>query len=1003
MTETRRLPNGGRIDRARRLRFLFNGRRYEGHPGDTLASALLANGVDLVGRSILWHRPRGLVAMGPDEPNALLQVGVTPRGTPDAKATEIDVYDGLIASAINGWPSIGFDVGAASGLLGSLLAAGQARKAVPPAGLLRRLVEPMVRRAAGWGDMPEAADRDRYDHLHAEADLLVVGAGAAGLMAALEAARAGLRVTLVDEDSEPGGALLRLRRQVDGHAAMDWVAEATRELAARGATVLPRTRCVALDADGAATLVERRTDHLGPQIGSQVTRQRLWRLRARRVVLATGAWEQMPAFAGNDRPGVLLAGAVLALLRRWAVLPGRKAVVFTCDDGAYETALALREAGCAVSCIVDSRPAPDGALVRAAREQGIEVLPGHAITATGGFRRVRSVRVRRLAEDGRALTGPARVFRCDLLAVSGGWAPDTAPWRLAGGELAWDDVLAAPVPRGSLSRVAAVGACAGRATLAEAVEDGATAGRAAARALGRAGEEAAPPVVVEPALEPPGALGLVPGDRRPGWGRQKAFVDLHQDVTAADLLLALREGLGAPAQVAAYTGWTRGTDAGRGCAVTGLRLMADALRVAPERLLGGPLEAAPLRPVAFGVLAGSVRDGLAEVERLTPMHDWHLASGAVMTRHGGWARPRAYPLPGEAEHHAVEREVMAVRERVGLFDAATLGKIEIQGPDAETLLERVYTNRWRGIGVGRVRYGLMVDDDGIVLDDGTCARVDEHRWLMTTTTANAAAVLAHLRARLAGPWRELRVLVSDVTAHWATLTLAGPKARDVLGRLAPDLYLGTRSFPFMTVQDAAVAGIPGRVARIGFTGALTYEVSVPWSRALAVWQAMLEAGGGSGITPIGLAALEALRAEKGVLLVGRDTVGAVTPYDLGYGRLVALDKEDFVGRDALSRLDPDAPGRWHLVGLLTEDPRVVLPEGAVLTGRRGGAPPLEVAGRVTTGCYSPTLGRSIALGLLADGRRRLGEAVHVPLADRWVTATVVAPVFHDPDGRTRDG
>lgn len=994
MAETNRLPNGGQIDRGKTLRFLFNGRRYEGHPGDTLASALLANGVWLTGRSILWHRPRGIVAAGVDEPNTLVQVGVTPRGSPDVKATEVDLYDGLVATSVNGWPGIGLDLGVLAGALGGVLAAGALRKVVMPAGLRRRLFAPLIRRTAGWGDLPEAADRDRYDHMDAETDLLVVGAGPAGLSAALAGARAGLRVTLVDENGVAGGSLLHLERTVDGHAARDWVARVVAELTDLGTRFLPRSRLI--DQDQGRTLVlERRTDHLGPQIGSQVTRQRLWRLRAGQTVLATGAWQQMPVFAGNDRPGIMLADAVLAYLRRWAVLPGRSAALFTADDSAYETALALRDAGCPVVAVIDLRPEPDGPLVAEARRRGIPVLAGQAVVATGGVRRLRSVRVRRLTRDGTAVTGRDQVIRCDLLAVSGGWAPDGLPWRRFGGAITWDKTLGALVPAGDLPDVQAIGACAGTMRLADALAEGHRAGRAAATGLGRRPADTRPPSCAEPDFGAARPMGMVPSGRRPGWARQKAFVDLQQDVLGADLMLARREGLEIPDLVARYTGWTRGTDGGRSGEAGGLRLLAGMSGAPPMAMASS----GPVRGVAFGALAGMACDH----RRLTPLHDWHLASGAVMTEHGDWWRPRAYPLPGEAEPHAIEREVMAVRDRVGLFDSSTLGMIEVHGPDAEILLDRVYTNRWTGVGIGRVRYGMMLDDDGRVFDDGICARLDDRTWLITTTTANAGRVESHLLDRLRGPWRDLRVFVTPVTEQWATLTLTGPRAKDVLGRLAPDLYLGTRAFPFMTLQEAGVAGIGARVARIGFTGALTYEVSVPWSRALALWQAMLEAGASFGIAPVGLAAIEALRAEKGVVLVDRDTDGTVTPYDLGYERMVALDKPDFVGKAALERLDPDAPGRPHLVGLLTEDPRVVLPGGALLTAGRGGSPPYEVVGRVTSACYSPTLGRSIALALLRDGRQRRGEAVHAPLADRWVTATVVAPVFHDPEGRNRDG
>lgn len=979
-----RLPNGGRIDRSRKLRFLFNGKRYEGHPGDTLASALIANGVSLVGRSLKYHRPRGIFSAGPQEPNAVFHVGFGPRSTPSMKATEVELYDGLVAVPEAGWPGLRFDMGRVLDAVPGLWAAGffyKTFKASPT--LWHHLFEPMIRRAAGWGAVPDGEDRDRYDARWAHCDVLVVGAGPAGLAAALAASRDGARVILADAQAETGGHLLHRDRAIGGHEALAWVEQTVATLRDRpDVTVLPRTTVTMLQADGSALAVERRTDHKGPQIGSFVPRQRLWRIRAGRVVLATGALERPLVFPGNDRPGVMLADAVLAYVRRWAALPGHAAVVLTNNDSAYETAEALLDVGAVVRAVVDLRADVPARRVERLRERGVEVLAGHAVVATRGGHRLREVTVRALSADGTEVQGAARTFPCDLLAVSGGWDPDTLLLRQGGGTLRWDAWQACHVPDTVPEGISVAGGCGGATGLLQALEQGQAAG----------GGDTAPPSVREPEY----------GDVRAVWqvdGRQPAFVDLQNDAKASDVALAVREGFDHPQHLKRYAIIGLGTEQGRSAHVNALGILAGITGQSMERLV--PTTARPpVEPVAFGAIAGRTVGRFAAPRRLSPPHDWHAAAGAVFRAEADWQRPEAYPLPGETVAHATEREVLGARERVGLHDAAPYGKVEVQGPDAGVFLDRVFTNTWSALAIGRLRYGIMVKDDGGVLDDSIGARLAPDRYRLSVGAARAASVLAHLHACRA-QWPELKVFLTDVTEQWAVILLTGPRSRDVLGRLAPDIYLGTRAFPFMTVQDAAIAGVPGQVARVSFTGELSYEILVPWSRGLTVWQAALEAGAAFGVTPLGTAAMGVLRTEKGFIVPAQDTESGTTPFDLGYGRLVDFAKESFVGRTALERSRRE--GRRELVGLLTEDPRQVLPEGAVLTAERNFVPPVAVLGHVTTSVYSPTPGRSVALALLEDGRARTGETVHAPLGPRTVTAVVAEPVFLDPEGRRRDG
>ncbi|MGC2853985.1 2Fe-2S iron-sulfur cluster-binding protein [Novispirillum sp. DQ9] len=986
-----RLPNGGRIDRTRKLRFLFNGHRYEGHPGDTLASALVANGVTLVSRSLKYHRPRGLLSAGPQEPNALFHVGFGPRSTPAMKATEVELHDGLVAVPERGWPSLGWDLGRVYDVVPGLLAAGFPYKTFNAgSGLWQRVFEPLLRGAAGWGSVPDGPDGDRYDSRWAHCDVLIVGAGPAGLAAALAAAGGrGERVILAESQNEPGGHLLHRDRAIGGHEALAWVAETVEALRrSPDVTVLTRTTVTMLEGDGSALALERRTDHLGPQIGSFVTRQRLWKIKARRVVLATGAMERPVVFPGNDRPGVMLADAVLAYIRRWAALPGREAVVMTTNDSAYETAEALLDVGAGVAAVVDLRRDPPARLIERLRERGVEVLTGYGVVGTTGRRCITGVKVQCLSPDAQGVHGPTRTIACGLLAVSGGWDPDTVLLRQAGGTLRWDAEWSCHVPADVPDFLSVAGGCAGMFNLHGSLGQG----------LGAfSSDPPATPSVREPEFGPPRAVWQIPG-------RQPAFIDLQNDTTAADIALAVREGFDHPQHLKRYAVIGLGTEQGRTSMVNALGILSE-MTGRPMRDLTPTTARPPVEPVALGAIAGRALGEFAAPRRLAPPHDWHLAAGARFRDDAGWHRPEAFPLPGEGLPQAIEREVIAVRERVGLHDAAPLGKIDITGPDAGAFLDRVFTNAWSGLPVGRLRYGLMLGDDGGILDDGIGARMAPDRFRVMVGAARADTVLAHLRACRA-LWPELRLFVTDVTGQWAVVVLSGPRSREVLARLAPDLYLGAKAFPFMTVQEAAIAGVPGRVARVGFTGELSYELVVPWSRGLAVWQAALEAGAPFGVAPVGLGAIEVLRAEKGFILPGRETQAGTTPHDIGHARLVDMSKGPFVGRDALERggLERGAgSGRRELVGLLTEDPRVVLPEGAALTAERDVWPPQQVIGHVTSSCHSPTLGRTIALALLAEGRGRLGHLVHAPLGHRTISAVVTEPVFFDPEGRRRDG
>jgi len=997
-----RRPAGGRIDRTRPLAFTFDGRPFTGFAGDTLASALIANGVHFVARSFKYHRPRGILSAGAEEPNALVRVGTGGRATPNLRATQVALHDGLAASSQNAWPRLGFDLGALTGPFGKLLVAGFYYKTFMwPAPLWRRLYEPAIRRMAGMGRAPDAPDPDRYERRDAHCDVLVIGGGPAGLAAALAAGRTGARVILVDEQAEFGGGLLGASAAVDGRSGADWADAAVAALAAMPELrLLPRTTAFGYYDHDYVALLERCGDD--PHSDTPV-RERLWHVRARRVVLATGAHERPLTFADNDRPGVMLTGAARTYAVRYAALPGRRAVVFTDNGSAYAAAADLAASGVEVAALVDLRPDPPGVDAARAAAAGIPVIPGHAVVATHGTRRVHGVEVVALDALAAGRPGAARFLACDLLAMSGGWNPAVHLFSQSGGRLEFDPERQCFRPGVSAQSDWTVGACNGSFALADAIAEGLVAGAQCAADIGF-GDGLPPeaPAVDAPEPSPPAPIGLVPSRRPIGHGSAKHFVDFQNDVTAADILLATREGLNSVEHVKRYTTTGMGTDQGKTSNLVALGILSAALgRPIPE--IGTTTFRPPYTPVGFGALAGrDVGPVLADPVRVTSIQPLHEAAGAVFEDVGQWKRPRFFPRAGEDMDAAVARECRAVREAVGMLDASTLGKIDIQGPDAVELLNRVYTNGWSNLAVGRCRYGLMCREDGMLFDDGVTARLGDRHFLMTTTTGNAAAVLDWLEEWLQTEWPDLRVWCNSVTEQWANVAIAGPHAREVLRVLAPGLAVEDQTFPHLSVRDAVVAGLPARVFRVGFTGERGYEINVPWPSGPALWQAVVAAGEPFGITPYGTEAMHVLRAEKGFVIVGQETDGTVTPLDLGLGRMLSKSK-DFLGRRSLARAGITAPGRKQLVGLLPVDPTCVLAEGAQIVERADLPPPVPMLGHVTSSYRSPTLGRAFALALVADGRDRIGQRLTAWHLGRSDLVEVTEPVFYDPSGGRQRG
>ena len=992
-----RLSAGGRIARDRKIRFSFDGRSYEGLEGDTLASALLANGVHLVGRSFKYHRPRGIMTAGPEEPSALVTVRRDEaRSTPNLRATQVELYDGLVAVSQNRWPSLRFDLGRLTELFSPLLSAGFYYKTFMwPRSAWHRLYEPLIRRMAGLGEAPRLPDPDRYAQQHAHCEVLVVGAGPAGLAAALAASRSGARVILCDERPRFGGSLLcDDRSRIDGLAAGDWVEAAIAGLQRNPRVrLLPRTTAFGYFPHNHLGLSERLTDHLAePPAG--LARERLWQVRAQQVVLATGSIEQPLVFPGNDRPGVMLAGAALRYLKEQAVLPGRRVVISTICDSAYRVALEMQAAGAEVVQIVDLRPdspASQDSWQNRLRAAGTSVETGARVLGTRGFEHLTAVEIGRVDAAGHA-TGH-RSIDCDLLLVAGGYVPSVHLFSQSRGKLRYDEALQAFVPGESAENERSVGACRGLFGLAATLQDGASAGAAAASATGFGSMEPRFEATEDTATATMGRLpraeAAVPGP--------KAFVDFQHDVMLKDLDLAMREGFRSIEHIKRYTTTGMATDQGKTSNLNALHHAA--------RELGKPVPAVglttfrmPYTPITFASFAGQARGEIFDPVRRTPMHGWAVRQGAVFEDVGMWKRARFFPRAGEDMHAAVARECRSVRGSCGVFDASTLGKIVVAGPGATAFMDRLYVNDWSKLAVGRCKYGVLLRDDGFVYDDGVVARLAADRFHVTTTTGGAARVLAMMEDYRQTEWTDLDVWLTSTTEQWAVIAVQGPRARELLAPLVDGLDISATALPHMTVVQGTLRGIPMMLFRVSFTGELGFEVNVPTDQGAAALDAICEAGKAYGLTPYGTETMHVLRAEKGFIIIGQDTDGTVTPDDVGLTWAIGKAKPDFVGKRALARPAMNSSDRKQLVGLLTRDPRVVLEEGAQVVDVPGQAPPMKLIGHVTSSYMSATLDRSIALAVVAGGRARIGQTLHVPMPSGEIAVEVCAPMFYDPKG-----
>jgi len=991
-----RLAGKGRVNYAKPVTFRFNGREIQGFEGDTIASALLAQGIHLVGRSFKYHRPRGILSAGSEEPNALVSIthgAQAGRYEPNNRATVAPIVNGLSATSQNHFPSLRFDIGAANDLLlHKFIPAGFYYKTFMwPRSFWNRLYEPFIRRAAGLGVAPNQPDPDNYASRFAHTDILVVGGGAAGLAAALSAARSGAKVMIADEQSEFGGQLLsETEARIDDKTTVEFVDQTVAELSALdNVTLLPRTTAIGYYHQNFIGLCQRVSDHL-TKVPEGAPRERMWKIRAKQVILAQGAVEKPLLFDGNDRPGIMLAGAARTYLNRYGVKVGDNAVVITCHDSAWLAAFDLAGCGVKITAIIDLRDQIDEKLRAQATALGIEVLSGWRITTTKGRLRVKSVHVAPIGTN-----ATSRELACDCVLMSGGWTPSIHLFSHTQSPLHFDEARQMFLP-GNNPREACrpIGAGNGTFSLNEILTEAAEAGAAAASDCGF--EAQTHHYKTEIGFDTRGSFISETTNDEAELAKSRAFVDFQNDVTSKDIRLAVREGFRSIEHIKRYTTTGMATDQGKTSNINGLSVASTALgRAMPQ--VGLTTFRPPFTPTTFGAFAGFSRGRTFEVTRKTAIDGWAEEHGAVFEPVSLWRRAWYFPKNGETMHQAVARECKATRQSLGIFDASTLGKIEIVGPDAAEFMNRFYTNPWSKLGVGRCRYGVLLGEDGFIRDDGVVGRLSNDRFHVTTTTGGAAAVLNMMEDYLQTEWPHLQVWLTSTTEQWATIALNGPNTRPLLQKLVEDIDLSDEAFPHMSVVEGKIAGVPTRLFRMSFTGERGYEINIPARYGRFIWEKLIEAGQDYNITPYGTETMHVLRAEKGYIIVGQDTDGTLTPKDAGLEWAIGKAKPDFVGKRSLTRPDMLHADRKQLVGLLTKDPTIVLEEGAQIVFDPNQSVPMKMVGHVTSSYWSATLNRSIALAVIEGGHGRMDETVHIPMPDKTIAATITSTVFIDPE------
>ena len=997
MSKNLRVKSSSYIDETTRISFKFNGKKLFGFKGDTLASALLANDIHLVARSFKYHRPRGIMTSGSEEPNAIVQLhDNSSRTEPNVRATEIELYEGLEASSQNCWPSVNFDIGGINNFLSPLLPAGFYYKTFMWPASFWEKYEYFIRKSAGLGKSPTEADPDIYDHKYVHCDVLVIGGGISGIIAAKSAAKNGLKTLIVDEKPNLGGTTIYQNNdhfKINDENSSKWLQNEIDSLKNyENLEVKTRTSVAAYHGYNFVLARENLTDHIEISKRENKVRQRLLKIRAKKVITATGSIERPLIFNNNDRPGILLSSAIKKYADFYGVKSGEEIVLFTNNDTAYETALSLSNKGIKVKAIVDIRDANENRLINSIKDLNIKIYNNHTVVDTKGHKRINKVSIMELSKDGTSVVGNKIDINCDCLGMAGGWTPAVHLFTQSGGKLKFRDSDNIFVPNLYSSDQISVGACNGDFELNDILS---VLPDQINKFLGINEESFKSVQVISSKDNNYRNIWLLPSDKI--LGKTKPFVDYQNDATAKDIKLALREGFRSIEHVKRYTTTGMGTDQGKLGNMHALGIIAETAKVQMGEL-GTTTFRPPYTPLTFGTIVGRNVGEYFDIFRKTPMHDWHVEHKAEFENVGQWKRAWYYPKNNEDMHQAVQRESKAARESAGILDASTLGKIDIQGTDASEFLNRVYTNAWSKLGIGKCRYGLMLNEDGMVYDDGVTTRLGENHYIMTTTTGGAATVLGKLEDYLQTEWPELDVYLTSVTDHYATASVCGPNSKKILSKLIPDLDLSDENFPHMSFKDATIGKIKCRVMRISFTGEHSYEINVQANYGKSIWEKCIEAGKEFNITPYGTETMHLLRAEKGFIIVGQDTDATMTPIDLQMDWIVSKKKYDFIGKRSLYRSDTIREDRKQLVGLLTENPNEILEEGAQIVAETN-KQPVEMLGHVTSSYFSPNLNKSIALGVVRGGKNMLGQKLFVPMENKIINVTVADPVFLDKENK----
>ena len=992
-----RFQNNKSIGKNKIINFFFDGKKYQGYEGDTLASALLANNVHLVGRSFKYHRPRGIISAGSEEPNGIVQLETNEYTEPNRRVTEIQLYEGLKAYSQNNWPNVNFDFGAVNDLLSPFFPAGFYYKTFMWPPKFWKTYEYFIRHAAGLGKSPKKDDPHKYEHFHYHCDLLIVGSGVSGLFTAEIAAKNNLKVLLIEQENELGGEILSANNydtKINNIPINDWKNKIITNLKSySNVKIISNTTCFAYFHYNLLLAIQ----DLDPEKGltkKHDIRQRIWKIRSKQVVLATGSIERPIIFNNNDRPGIILANSARKYLNKYGVAVGKNLVFFTNNDSAYETAIDYFSRGINVEAIVDVRSEANGHFPKKARELGITILNGYEVSNTSGRLRVKEVKLKKLFNNTADYKKSSITIKCDTICVSGGWTPTVHLFTQSKGKLKYRDFDGSFIPEETFQNTLCVGSCNGDYNLNKILE---SLPSKLINFLNLKVNKVSEKSDYKTSEIPNSNHQNIWITSKENISKTKMFVDFQNDVTAKDIKLALKEGFQSIEHVKRYTTTGMATDQGKTSNVNALGIISELTNTEISEL-GTTTFRLPYKPVTFGALAGRHIKEFFDLERTTPMHEWHKQNGAKFEDVGQWKRAWYYPKEKESFSSALNREVKATRDSLGILDASTLGKIDIQGRDVSEFLNRIYTNAWSKLEIGKCRYGVMLGDDGMVMDDGVTTRLGEYHYLMSTTTGNAASVLSKLEDWLQTEWPELEVYLTSVTEQYGTISLNGPNSRKLMEKLNSEYDFSKDNFPHMSFKNINLCGVDCRVMRISFTGELCYEINVPSGFAKHLWDICIEKGQEFNITPYGTEAMHVLRAEKGFIIVGQETDGSVTPIDLDMDWIVSKKKYDFLGKRALNRSDTIKRDRKQLVGLKTKDPKKILEEGSQLVDAIT-ALPMKMVGHVTSSYYSPNLGRSFALALIKGGLDKKGKKLLAPMENETIEVEITDPVFIDPENK----